>query len=278
MLVATDVAARGIHVEGIAHVVNYDLPQAPEDFIHRVGRTGRAGARGCATTFASRAERSDVAKIERTIQMKLTRRTIDGSPAPVDRPARSAAGAVSARPGRRSAAPFSFFHSWRQRFWDISRRCPSGALLTPLAQFSARAAAGESVKALTDVRGSEERARLQSRDGYAATFTPPGHLVCSTRAGSTRIVLPALPVHAPACPRTPGTTPTPLPPRRSASRRPPRARHRERHRDPMIAEGIQLGRAELLPARDDHPVRQFLRLHAHAAADCPPRSRSGPSP
>jgi len=83
VLVATDVAARGIHVEGISHVVNFDLPQAPEDFIHRVGRTGRAGARGCATTFASRAERADVAKIERTIQMKLTRRTIDGSPAPV---------------------------------------------------------------------------------------------------------------------------------------------------------------------------------------------------
>jgi ATP-dependent RNA helicase RhlE len=60
VLVATDVAARGIHVEGIAHVVNYDLPQAPEDFIHRVGRTGRAGARGTASTFATRVERSDI--------------------------------------------------------------------------------------------------------------------------------------------------------------------------------------------------------------------------
>ena len=49
VLVATDVAARGIHVEGISHVVNYDLPQVPEDFIHRVGRTGRAGARGTAS-------------------------------------------------------------------------------------------------------------------------------------------------------------------------------------------------------------------------------------
>ncbi len=83
VLVATDVAARGIHVEGISHVVNYDLPQAPEDFIHRVGRTGRAGARGCATTFAGRAERGDIAKIERTIQMKMIRRTVDGAPAPV---------------------------------------------------------------------------------------------------------------------------------------------------------------------------------------------------
>jgi ATP-dependent RNA helicase RhlE len=83
VLVATDVAARGIHVEGIAHVVNYDLPQVPEDFIHRVGRTGRAGATGCATTFASRMERGDVAKIEKTIGMKLTRKHIPGAPAEV---------------------------------------------------------------------------------------------------------------------------------------------------------------------------------------------------
>jgi ATP-dependent RNA helicase RhlE len=90
VLVATDVAARGIHVEGIAHVVNYDLPQAPEDFIHRVGRTGRAGARGQATTFASRVEFSEVARIERTIQLKLVRRTADGSPVapPPDAPRR----------------------------------------------------------------------------------------------------------------------------------------------------------------------------------------------
>lgn len=73
VLVATDVAARGIHVEGISHVVNYDLPQVPEDFIHRVGRTGRAGARGTATTFAARAERAEVARIERTLSIRLKR-------------------------------------------------------------------------------------------------------------------------------------------------------------------------------------------------------------
>jgi len=76
VLVATDVAARGIHVEGISHVVNYDLPQAPEDFIHRVGRTGRAGARGTASTFATRSERADVAHIERTLTTRLIRRTM----------------------------------------------------------------------------------------------------------------------------------------------------------------------------------------------------------
>jgi ATP-dependent RNA helicase RhlE len=76
VLVATDVAARGIHVEGISHVVNYDLPQVPEDFIHRVGRTGRAGASGRASTFATRSERSQIAQIERKLESKLKRRAI----------------------------------------------------------------------------------------------------------------------------------------------------------------------------------------------------------
>ena len=76
VLVATDVAARGIHVDNIAHVVNYDLPQAPEDFIHRAGRTGRAGARGTASTFSTRAERSDLRKIERALNLRLTTREI----------------------------------------------------------------------------------------------------------------------------------------------------------------------------------------------------------
>jgi ATP-dependent RNA helicase RhlE len=76
VLVATDVAARGIHVEGIAHVVNFDLPQAPEDFIHRVGRTGRAGARGVASTFAVRAERGSIQKIEKILKTRLVRREL----------------------------------------------------------------------------------------------------------------------------------------------------------------------------------------------------------
>ena len=74
VLVATDVAARGIHVEGIAHVVNYDLPQAPEDFIHRVGRTGRAGLRGTATTFGAPSERGEIRRIERALNIQLIRR------------------------------------------------------------------------------------------------------------------------------------------------------------------------------------------------------------
>ncbi len=74
VLVATDVAARGIHVDGIAHVVNYDLPQVPEDFIHRVGRTGRAGTRGTASTFSTRQERGEIRRIEKAISMRLESR------------------------------------------------------------------------------------------------------------------------------------------------------------------------------------------------------------
>jgi ATP-dependent RNA helicase RhlE len=76
VLVATDVAARGIHVDSVAHVVNFDLPQAPEDFIHRVGRTGRAGQRGAASTFSLRSERGEIRRIERECKVRLQRQEI----------------------------------------------------------------------------------------------------------------------------------------------------------------------------------------------------------
>lgn len=79
VLVATDVAARGIHVDSVAHVVNFDLPQAPQDFIHRVGRTGRAGQRGSASTFSLRSERGEIKRIERECRVRLMRQ--DLSPA-----------------------------------------------------------------------------------------------------------------------------------------------------------------------------------------------------
>jgi ATP-dependent RNA helicase RhlE len=76
VLVATDVAARGIHVDGIAHVVNYDLPMVPEDFIHRAGRTGRMGARGIASTFSTRAERGAIRRIERELSIRMQPRAL----------------------------------------------------------------------------------------------------------------------------------------------------------------------------------------------------------
>ncbi len=71
VLVATDVAARGIDVDGISHVINYDLPDVAESYVHRIGRTGRAGATGSAISFCDRDERGLLADIERLIRRRL---------------------------------------------------------------------------------------------------------------------------------------------------------------------------------------------------------------
>ncbi|MGC9291515.1 MAG: DEAD/DEAH box helicase [Acidobacteriaceae bacterium] len=73
VLVATDVAARGIDVPNIAHVVNFDLPQVAEDFVHRVGRTGRASASGMASTFFTPEEKGDLRRMERTLGLNMDR-------------------------------------------------------------------------------------------------------------------------------------------------------------------------------------------------------------
>ena len=71
VLVATDVAARGIDIDGITHVINYDLPLEPEGYIHRIGRTGRAGADGIALSFCCAGERRELRAIERLIGQKV---------------------------------------------------------------------------------------------------------------------------------------------------------------------------------------------------------------
>jgi len=73
VLVATDIASRGLHVDDVAHVINYDVPKMAEDFIHRVGRTGRAGLRGRASTLAAGAEVLELRQIERTLKLKIER-------------------------------------------------------------------------------------------------------------------------------------------------------------------------------------------------------------
>ncbi|MFI5098322.1 MAG: DEAD/DEAH box helicase [Candidatus Acidiferrales bacterium] len=78
VLVATDLAARGIHVEQIAHVINYDLPEVAENFIHRVGRTGRAGSHGVASTLFANEQRSELFQLERTLGIRMERMPVDG--------------------------------------------------------------------------------------------------------------------------------------------------------------------------------------------------------
>jgi ATP-dependent RNA helicase RhlE len=80
ILVATDLASRGIHVQDIAHVINYDLPEVAENFIHRVGRTGRAGELGVASTLFAREQRSEMHQLERTLGIRMERMQPDDTP------------------------------------------------------------------------------------------------------------------------------------------------------------------------------------------------------
>jgi ATP-dependent RNA helicase RhlE len=81
VLVATDLASRGIHVQDIAHVINYDLPEAAENFIHRVGRTGRAGGRGVASTLFVKDQRLELHQLEHTLGIRMERMQANTAPA-----------------------------------------------------------------------------------------------------------------------------------------------------------------------------------------------------
>ena len=78
VLVATDIAARGIDVDALGHVVNFDVPSVPEDYIHRVGRTGRAELTGHAITLVAPDEESNIGQIERAVGSKIPRERLDG--------------------------------------------------------------------------------------------------------------------------------------------------------------------------------------------------------
>ena len=92
VLVATDVAARGIDVQGISHVINFDIPHEPESYVHRIGRTARAGASGVAISFCDSAERGSLKAIEKLIQRKIQVEAGESS-------------AIESRPARLHPAP-----------------------------------------------------------------------------------------------------------------------------------------------------------------------------
>ncbi|MBL1217747.1 MAG: DEAD/DEAH box helicase [Planctomycetes bacterium] len=102
VLVATDVAARGLDVDGVTHVFNYDLPHEPEAYVHRIGRTGRAGARGVAISFCDRAERPHLRAIE---QLTSKRLQATSTPASIQGSGAGDAGAGDRKTGVASPAP-----------------------------------------------------------------------------------------------------------------------------------------------------------------------------
>jgi superfamily II DNA/RNA helicase len=106
VLVATDVAARGIDVPGITHVFNYDLPKFPEDYVHRIGRTGRAGRNGVAVSLVNHAEGMHVKRIERFTKQPIPIDVVEGyEPKKTAAPARSARKPGGWRPGDNRSGP-----------------------------------------------------------------------------------------------------------------------------------------------------------------------------
>ena len=106
VLVATDVAARGIDIPGITHVFNYDLPKFAEDYVHRIGRTGRAGRSGIAVSLVHHAEQGALKRIERFVRAPLPVNVIEGFEPRKAPPARSGNGAGRGRPGGNSGRRF----------------------------------------------------------------------------------------------------------------------------------------------------------------------------
>jgi ATP-dependent RNA helicase RhlE len=109
VLVATDIAARGIDVDGISHVINYDFPMTNEDYVHRIGRTGRANAVGDALSFVCPDEHGDLRSLERFIGRGLPRRRLEGfdynQPAPPEPPAPPRGPRPQRGPGRGNGGP-----------------------------------------------------------------------------------------------------------------------------------------------------------------------------
>jgi ATP-dependent RNA helicase RhlE len=124
ILVATDIAARGIDVEQVSHVVNFDMPGTPDAYTHRIGRTGRSEREGCALTFVTAEDHASVCAVERRIGAPIPRRSIDGVesiPFPAGRAGKCHAAAASRKvAGRASSDTNRRKRSGRSRFRRVS--------------------------------------------------------------------------------------------------------------------------------------------------------------
>ncbi len=213
VLVATDIAARGIDVEALSHVINFDVPNIPEDYIHRVGRTARAEMVGDAFTFVSEEEAAELLAIERAVGARLSRRTVEGFD-------------YQAKPAERFEIPL------QERIASIrARRAEERARAREKAEKKAQREAEErarveqkSAKRRPDGRpadGQQPRQHQGSReDAPVARGREGADRARTTAATASRIVSPRPPARHGARRR-----PAPFPPA-TASRNPSRGRGR----------------------------------------------------
>ena len=211
-LVATDVAARGLHIEGVSHVFNYDLPQDAEDYVHRIGRTARLGAEGDAVSFACDLYAMSLPDIETYIGQKIPAATVTPDLLLSPKPRRSAAQAAAhaaiddadesdagaphaaethARPSRRKRGSHERGTSSAARI--PAARVPSGATPQPAAQVAAAPADAVPGAAVPAAR------KRRRRGGHGRRHEVEAHKAAAQAAAST---------HVPAARR-----PEPRPPR-----------------------------------------------------------------
>ncbi len=181
VLVATDIAARGIDIDGITHVINFDLPNIPESYVHRIGRTGRAGASGTALSFCDGEERAYLKDIERTIRRQV--------PVVADHPF---------RPGSPGAAVSSPDPAGPDREGQRSSR--GGQRRSGGGQRSGESRGGGAQA--HGPRGGGRGGRGQSRSGGGGGRQSQGHRSSESRGSSAAAPAPAQPAARPPPVRT----------------------------------------------------------------------------
>ena len=122
ILVASDVAARGLDIKGVSHVFNFDVPWHPDDYVHRIGRTGRAGAtRHRLSRWSTREDAEEIDKIEKLTGKKIAEMTLDGG----EKPAREEAPGVRRDRAKQTSAPRPpSARRWRQKRGPSAARAP----------------------------------------------------------------------------------------------------------------------------------------------------------
>lgn len=122
VLIATDLVSRGIDVEGISHVINFDLPLDPEGYVHRIGRTARAGKSGLAISFCEDSEKNRLVAIENLIGMKLKREAFEGKSEVLKLKGSAAKKTLAPTPGRSQEKTAWLDHSKRQRVGEGGKK------------------------------------------------------------------------------------------------------------------------------------------------------------